>query len=51
MTEQRDPKPTSLEERLRQFVEGVLEALDELVNPQPQLVPIPIRNGRPRRRR
>jgi hypothetical protein len=36
----------SLKERIEDLVQGLLESLDSLVAPQPELVPVPVRGRR-----
>lgn len=56
MSDDRSPKKQQpleqLKDRLKEAVQELAETLEGLVNPQPELVPIPVRGnrGRPRRR-
>jgi len=45
------PPLQQLKDRLKQAVQELAETLEGLVRPQPELVPIPVRGGRPRSRR
>ncbi|HJK92911.1 MAG TPA: hypothetical protein RMH85_35245 [Polyangiaceae bacterium LLY-WYZ-15_(1-7)] len=47
------PRSKSLKERIRDTVDGFLEALDGLMNPEPELIPVRVRPRPmpPRRRR
>lgn len=40
----------TIKETLEELLQGVLDALESLVSPQPELVPIPIRSRRRARR-
>ena len=40
----------SLGEQAKELVQGAIEALESLLAPQPELVPIPVRRPRPYRR-
>lgn len=52
MTEQNErPKQDSISEKIEELWGRVVEALEDLVNPEPQLVPIPVRRRPPQRRR
>lgn len=46
-----DSRDKSLKERIAEVLEGVLEVLDELINPEPPLVPVKIRRPQPPPRR
>ena len=45
---ERPTKP--LGDRLGDLWQNVLDVVDSLVNPEPELVPVPVRNRRPARR-
>ncbi len=50
MTEQKKPsKKKSLADRAKEFVKDILEALEDMVTPQPELIPVPIDRHRRRR--
>ncbi|MDD9940011.1 MAG: hypothetical protein OXU20_03015 [Myxococcales bacterium] len=40
----------SIGDRIRDLIDGVMEALDQVISPPPQPVPIPVRTRYPRRR-
>lgn len=48
MANDQDRERKSLGERLRELAEELLESLDSLLQPQPELVPVPVRGGRRR---
>lgn len=50
MADQADRRKKPIKERLEEFWEDVLGVLESLVNPDPPLVPIPVRERRPQRR-
>jgi hypothetical protein len=45
MTDERD-ETKSIKERVGEFVQGVLDALESIVAPAPALVPVPVRPAR-----
>ena len=50
MTDDREQEDKSLGEHIEDFFEEVRQALERLVRPEPELVPIPVRNRRRYRR-
>jgi hypothetical protein len=50
MAEHRDRPKKSIKEQLEELWDDVVGVLESLVNPEPPLVPIPVRERRPRRR-
>ncbi len=50
LTDEKQPSKKSLADRAKEFAKDILEALEDLVTPQPELAPIPVdRHGRRRR--
>jgi len=51
MADDRDRPKKTIAEHVEELWEDVLGVLESLVNPEPPLVPVPVRERRPRRRR
>lgn len=50
MADEPDRPKKSIQEHVEDLWQDVLDVLDGLVNPQPELIPVPVRNRRPVRR-
>ncbi|MFK7986156.1 MAG: hypothetical protein AB8I08_08995 [Sandaracinaceae bacterium] len=51
MSDNRDTSEKSIGQKVEEMWQGLLDALESLVTPEPQLIPVRVRPTPPRRRR
>jgi hypothetical protein len=49
LQDEKQPSKKNLADRAKEFVKDILEALEDLVTPQPEMIPIPVDRHRRRR--
>lgn len=46
MTDRGEAPEKSIKEHLEEILQGALDVLESLVQPEPELIPVPVRGGR-----